>query len=284
MLLDPAKDLRPVDLAKVHLRNAHCGRRVGHAPPVAVELRKRVEIDVTVVYAGVPAEDGSVAPQVAMRHLDALGSGRGARGVVDGGGCRLVRCPGPGFSVDLEQRVGLLARNEPVLHGNVAERVDELGVDDEHFGTRVLDDVPHFVGAEPEIDRNRHTPPGAGAEEGRQKSGGVLRHDPDPGALAEAEVVEPRRHPLGQVVELAIGEIAEARCRLIGFIEDPDPVAVDELRPFKMITDRHRCLHSVPPAVVTVWSDPGASTTWLQAQRGAGTAVSLPHCSHGCPG
>ena len=70
------------------------GDGVEHAPPVAVELRQRVQVDVAVVDAQLPAERGGVQPDVAMGELHALGPRRGAAGVVDGGRGVLVVDPG----------------------------------------------------------------------------------------------------------------------------------------------------------------------------------------------
>ena len=49
--LDAAEDLGAVDLADDDVAPAHAGDRVRHAPPVAVELRQRVQVDVAVVDA-----------------------------------------------------------------------------------------------------------------------------------------------------------------------------------------------------------------------------------------
>ena len=91
--LDPAQDLGAVDLAQDDVLGAHPGDGVEHAPPVAVELRERVQVHVAVVDAHVPAEHRGVEPDVAVRQLDALGAGRRARRVVDGGGGVLVAFP-----------------------------------------------------------------------------------------------------------------------------------------------------------------------------------------------
>ena len=74
-----------------------------------------------------------------------------------------------------------------------------------------------------------------------------MRHDPDPGALLEPELVETGRHALGEIVELAVGEVAEARGGLVGFVVDADAIAVDDPGAFQMVADGHRCLHGRSP-------------------------------------
>jgi hypothetical protein len=72
VLVDPAQDLVAVDLAQHHLRHAHRGHRERHAPPVDVEQRQGVQVDVAVAHPGVPPEGRRVEPQVAVGELHAL--------------------------------------------------------------------------------------------------------------------------------------------------------------------------------------------------------------------
>jgi hypothetical protein len=51
VLFDAAQDLGAVDLAQDDVLRAHAGDGVQHAPAVAVELGKRVQVDVAVVDA-----------------------------------------------------------------------------------------------------------------------------------------------------------------------------------------------------------------------------------------
>ena len=142
VLLDAAQDLRAVDLAQHDVPAAHPGERVGHAPPVAVEHRQRVEVHVAVGHAGVPAERRRVEPHVAVRELHTLRTGRGATRVVDGGGGVLVGVPRPRLDAEAQQLVVAVgADHEAVRRLHVGERVVELGVDEQHRRARVLDDV-----------------------------------------------------------------------------------------------------------------------------------------------
>src|ERR1700681_745889 len=96
-----------------------------------------------------------------MRQLYALGPGRGARGVVDRARGRLVPLPGRrvGSARRRGEELGVLVTVEkyPRLGRHPRQGTLQLGVDEEHRGTRVLDDVRHLVGVEPEIDRDERS-------------------------------------------------------------------------------------------------------------------------------
>src|SRR5205809_75130 len=75
------QDLLAVDLADDDLARGDGGHGVGHAPAVAVKGRQRVQVDVAVREAEVPAERDGVEPRAAVRELHALGPrGRARRG------------------------------------------------------------------------------------------------------------------------------------------------------------------------------------------------------------
>ena len=101
--------------------------------------------------------------------------------------------------------VVVVAEHEAVLRLDVAQRLVELGVDQQHPRAGVLDDVAHLVGPEPEVHRHQHPPVAADPEERRQQPGAVVAHDRDPVADADAELVELRG--------LAPGERARSRRR-----------------------------------------------------------------------
>ena len=84
------QDLLAVDLADDDLARADGGHGVGHAPAVAVKGRQRVQVDVAVREAEVPAERDGVEPAAAVRELHALGPRGRARRVVDRDGRVLV--------------------------------------------------------------------------------------------------------------------------------------------------------------------------------------------------
>ena len=86
-----------------------------------------------------------------------------------------------------------------MLGGDARERGVELGVDEQDPGPGVLDDVPHLVGAQPEVDRHEDAPRAAHPEERDEHPRGVVRHDRDPVAHPDAELVEPRGLALGPV-------------------------------------------------------------------------------------
>ena len=194
VLAHAPQDLGAVDLAQHDVAAAHAGDRVRHAPAVAVEHRQRVQV----ARRGrstrrVPAEHGRVQPDVAVRELHTLRSrGRAAR-VVDRRGVVLVGV-GPRLglgTVAVQLRVGLRADHEPVLGVDAAQRVVELGIDEQHRRARVLDDVRDLLRVEPEVDRHEHAAAPAHAEERREQARRVVRHDRDALTAPDAERVEP---------------------------------------------------------------------------------------------
>ena len=197
VLLDPTQDLGAVDLADHDLGHAQPGHRERHPPAVGVEHRQRVEVDVAVAHAGVQPERHRIDPDVAVGDLHALGPGGGAGGVVDARGGVLVRLPVLRLGAFGREQVVVVAEDEAELRLDVRQRVVELGIDQQHPGPGVLDDVGHLVGPEPEVDRHQD-PPGPGhAEERREQSGAVVADDRDPVADADAELVELRGLPSG---------------------------------------------------------------------------------------
>ena len=119
-----------------------------------------------------------------------------------------------------------MAEHEPVLRGDVLERVVQLGVDVEHLGAGVLDDVADLVGAEPEVHRHQHPAEAGDAEERREQPGAVLADHRHPVTEADAEAVEVRRLPAGQVADLGIGQVAERGGRLVGLVDHTGALAV----------------------------------------------------------
>ena len=113
-----------------------------------------------------------------------------------------------GFGSDAlgREEVVVLTEHEPVLRGDVLERVVQLGVDVEHLGSGVLDDVADLVGAEPEVHRHQHPAEAGDAEERREQPGAVLADHRHPVTEVDAEAVEVRRLPAGQVADLGVGQ------------------------------------------------------------------------------
>ena len=243
VLLDPPQYLGAVDLAQHHMGHSHCGHDIGHAPTVAVEHRQRVQVDVAVADPGVPAEGGCVDPQVPMGHLHALGPGSGAAGVVDRRGGRLVGGPGDRLAADPVQRIALGSGDEAVLHRNVSECRFELWVDDQNISPAVLDDVGDFGPAEAEVDGHGDPAEGAGAEEVDEHPRSVVRDHCHPGPEADPEMVETRGQPGGEFLETPVGQLAQRWRCLVRFVDDPDPVAVDERGPAQMISNCERYFH-----------------------------------------
>jgi hypothetical protein len=108
----------------------------------------------------------------------------------------------------------------------------------------VLDDVGHFVGPQPEVDRHQH-PSGAGnAEERGEQSGAVVADDRDPVSDADAELVELRGLPPGQRADLGVAELAQGRGRLVGLVDDSGALAVDLDRTVDEVGDAERNDHA----------------------------------------
>ena len=165
MLVDPTEDLGSVDLAKHDVRPTHARQTKGHAPAIDVEQRQGVQIDVAVGHAEMEREGHGVDPQVPVGQLHTLGPSRGPRGVVDGGGGRLVSRPGLGGASEAVDEVVIVAEHH---HSGVPDPrhvVDELGVDEEHRGTGVRDDVGDLLLDQPKVDRYQHAARPADPEE-----------------------------------------------------------------------------------------------------------------------
>ena len=246
VVADPAQDLGAVDLAQHHLRDAQTGHRERHPPPVGVEHRQRVEVDVPVGDGRVHREGDGVDPDVAVGDLHALGPGGRAGGVVDAGRRALVGLPRAGLDALRGEHVAVVADHEAVLRGDAGQGLVELGVDVQDAGAGVLDDVGHLVGAEPEVDRHEHASRAGHAEERRQQSGGVVRDHRDAVADLEAELVEPGRLPTGQRRQLGVREVAQRGRRLVRLVDHADPVAVDGPGAVDEVRDAERDEHGTP--------------------------------------
>ena len=155
MLLHPPQDLGAVDLADDDVLRAHAGDCVEHTPPIAVELRQRVQVHVAVVDAQVPAEDCGVEPYVAMRELYTLRTGRGAAGVVDGRRGVLVVRPGCWFGVRC-RRIGFAADDELELAFHLGHGRFQFGIDHQDTRAAVLHDVLHLFRRQTEVDRDEY--------------------------------------------------------------------------------------------------------------------------------
>jgi len=56
----------------------------------------------------------------------------------------------------MQRGIALGTEHEPVTTRDRAERVDELGVEQQHVGRAVFDDVRDLVARQPEVDRHEH--------------------------------------------------------------------------------------------------------------------------------
>ena len=115
-------------------------------------------------------------------------------------------------------------------HSMPFEGVLELGVDVEHPGAGVLDDVGHLVGREPEVDRHQDPAVAGDAEERRVEPGTVVRDVGDAVADADAELVELGRLRAGELAHAGIGHVAQGRGGLVGLVDDADAFGVHRQR------------------------------------------------------
>ena len=222
---------------------ADAGQRERHTPPVGVEHRQRVQIDVAVCCRCVQGESGRVDPDVAVGDLHALGPRGGAGGVVDGRGRRLVRLPHLGLDAFSGVQVIIVAQHESVLGGDVLEGLVELGIDIDDPSARVLDDVADLGGLQPEVHWHQHSARTADAVERRQQPCAVVADDRHAISNPDAQLVELGRLPLGQHTHLGVGDRADRCCRLVRLVDHGDPIRIDRGRSINEVVDAERNEH-----------------------------------------
>ena len=251
VLLDPPQDLHAVDLAQHDLGHAHAGHRERHPPAVAVEHRQRVQVDVAVADAGVPAERRGVDPDVAVGHLHALGPGGRAGRVVDGRRGVLVGLPRPRVRVAGDHQVVVGPDDVGVLGLDALQVVGELGVDEQHPGAGVLDDVGDLVAREPEVHRHQHPPVAAHAPERRQQPRAVVADHGHALAEPDAELVELRRDAACPLAHLGVGDRAPRGSGLVRLVDDARAVAVDGHGAVQEVahTQRDDHVRTLPPGI-----------------------------------
>ena len=78
-----------------------------------------------------------------------------------------------------------------------------------------------------------------------------MADDRHPLALADAELVEPGLHRATAAGHLAVGQLAERRRGLGRFVDDADPVAVDQFGPVEEVAGGQRHAHAGSRGPVT---------------------------------
>ena len=136
-----------------------------------------------------------------------------------------------------------------MLHGNRAQRLVELRVDEQHGRAGVLDDVADLLRVQPEVDRHERAPEHADAEQGDEEARGIGRHDGDALVLGRAEIVERRGEAPRHLRELAIGEATEPAARRVRLVDHGLAVTVDELGALEKVTQGERNDHGYAPSV-----------------------------------
>jgi hypothetical protein len=135
------------------------------------------------------------------------------------------------------------AEDEAVRGVDVGERVVELGIDEKHGRTGLLDDVANLVGVEAEVDRHDDAPVAGYAEQGDEEAGAVVGDDGDSFAAPNAEGVEAGGQRPGVLGDLPPRQLSPAGGGLVGFVDHADPVAVDVLGAVEEVEDVERDLH-----------------------------------------
>ena len=208
-----------------------------------------MQVNVAVGHAHVPAEHDGIQPATTVGELHAFGSRGGSRRVVDGYGRILVadRVARLSLRAAEEDWVGAPAEHEAVLDLQRPERLFQLGIDQQHGGPRVLEDVRDLVCAQTVVDRDEHAPIGADAEEAYQKAGGVGRHDGHPGARLDSKVVERGGQTAGHAGKRGIGDAAETAPGGIRLVHDGLAISVRQLGALEEIDEGQRNDHARPP-------------------------------------
>ena len=256
-----------------------------HPPAVAVELRQRVEVHVSVTDAEVPTERRGVEPDVAVGDLHAFRAGGRAGGVVDRR--RGVLVGRPRLWLDTEAHhllVGVAADHEAALAGHVGQRVVQLGVDEQQPGTRVLDDVAHLLGGEAEVDRHEDASRPRHAVHRGHQPGRVVADDRHPLADPDAELVQPGGHRPRPLGHLPVRERVPRLGGLVRLVDDPDAIGVQQLGAVDEVVDGEGHLHGssfsrlpghtvdVPNSVAETGSSTGSTTcaaaVWVVSGQG----------------
>ena len=105
MLFNATQNFGTVYFAQNNVASTHAGDAIDHAPTVAMELWKRVQVHIAIVDTHLPTESCCVQPQVAMRELHTFGSSRCATRVVDRCGGVFIGNPGFGFNPEAHENL-----------------------------------------------------------------------------------------------------------------------------------------------------------------------------------
>ena len=159
LLAEQPPDRLRIDRAQADVRARRRGHRPREAPAVAVEHRQRPQVDRVVAELGLDHLAERVQVRAAVRVDDALRAAGRARGVVDRDRLLLVaqqrrhaRRVARG-----DQRLVLVTQPHDLdAGGRLGRQRLELGVDEQHARSGVLEDVADLRGAQPHVDRHEH--------------------------------------------------------------------------------------------------------------------------------
>ena len=159
MGFNPTQNFCTIHFAQHHMLATHARHRIRHTPAIAMKHRQRMQQHITIGDASLPTKRGGVEPDVAMRELHTFGPCRGATRVVDRGRCIFVGSVPRRWlaGVVVQLGIGFFTNDEAMLCRDAAQGFFKFGVDEQHRGTRMLDDVLHFICVQAKIDRHKHT-------------------------------------------------------------------------------------------------------------------------------
>ena len=110
----------------------------------------------------------------------------------------------------------------------------------------MLDDVRDLVGAQPEVDRHEHAAEPLTPKNEVNKRAELCDTIAMRSPVADAERVEPGGLGAGPARDLTPRARAPRLGRLIGLVDDADPLAVHELGALHEVVDGQRNLHTLP--------------------------------------
>ncbi len=96
-----------------------------------------------------------------------------------------------------------------MLRLDIAQSLLELGIDEEHRGAGMFDDVSHFLGVETKVDRHEDPTRTTDPEQREQESSRVVGDDGHPFARTDVQSVKGGRLRPGQFVHPSVRQLTQ---------------------------------------------------------------------------
>ncbi len=220
LVAEEAEDPGRLDLRQADVGGADGGHRPDEGPAVGVEHRERPEVAVAHPQRQVEQGSDGVQVGVPVGDHDALGTRCGTACVVDRQQLAFADLgrPGEAFPRALQLRLVIepaLPRRTVQVHevldrgqlgADGVDRLLVLGLDAEHRGTGVVDDVIEVGGRQPVVDRYQNRAELRHGVEGLQLGVSVRGDVGDPVAASHAKGLEAGRPAITAAQELLVGE------------------------------------------------------------------------------